>query len=468
VSLVISQLTVRVREQAEAAQRRQTVTATLFALSRDLAIAHNLEEVVDAVIRNVTQTFGREVAILLPASGSPADLPAASLSPASGPAAGQPTDGMRAGPVPSPRLPGLDRLAAHGTGTPWAGAPVDGGASRLQPQGMIPDFMREQNELAVATWAFQHDQEAGRGSETLPASAARYLPLKTARGVVGVIGVKPINPDAILTPDEHRLLEAFASLAALSIERVQLAEVARNAQVLAASEKLQTALLNSISHDLRTPLVSVTGSLSALSEEGGRLDEATRRELIDTARGEAERLNRLVGNLLDMTRIEAGAMKIDRQPSDVQAVIGSALEELNSRLGARQVQVEVPSDLPLAPLDPALMMHVLINLIDNALKYSPAPAPIEISARATAAGVELAVSDRGVGIASEELERVFDKFYRIEHPDSAGGTGLGLSICKGIIEAHGGTIHASQRPGGGTTIIISLPLYGQQPEEGHA
>jgi two-component system sensor histidine kinase KdpD len=470
VSLAISQLTVRVREQAEAALRRQAVTASLFALSRDLAVARSLNDVVDAVIRNVTQTFGREVAILLPVDGSP---------------------------------------------------------NRVAPHGVPPEFMHDENELAVATWAFQHEQEAGRASETLPAAAARYVPLKTARGVVGVIGVKPINPDAVLSPEEHRLLEAFASLAALAIERVRLAEVARNAQVIAASEKLQTALLNSISHDLRTPLVSVTGALSALADDDTRLDEATRRELIDTARGEAERLNRLVGNLLDMTRIEAGAMKVDRQPSDVQDVIGSALEQLNDRLGNRQVTVDVPQDLPLAPLDPALMTHVLINLIDNALKYSPAgtrpapfgvaaesgglspqgriltgraegpasppaalghkgiaasmaaeppridgvqksgdllpsQAPIEISARVVDSYVEIVVADRGVGIPVDALERVFDKFYRVEHPDSVGGTGLGLSICKGIIEAHGGTIRAAQRLGGGTTITISLPLHAPQ------
>ena len=332
-------------------------------------------------------------------------------------------------------------------------------ANRLrEPAAVTRISAHDENELAVATWAFQHEQEAGRGSETLPAAAARYVPLKTARGVVGVIGVKPANPDAVLTQEEHSLLEAFASLAALAIERVHLAEVARNAQVVAATEKLQTALLNSISHDLRTPLVSVTGALSTLGEDGARLDEATRRELIDTARGEAERLNRLVGNLLDMTRIEAGAMKIDRQPSDVQDVIGSALEELNSRLGARQVTVDVPEDLPLVPLDFVLMVQVLINLLDNALKYSPAGAPIDVSARAVGSRLELAVADRGIGIPADELERVFDKFYRVQHRGTTSGTGLGLSICKGIVEAHGGEIRAENREGGGTLVTLWLPL----------
>ena len=190
------------------------------------------------------------------------------------------------------------------------------------PQGNQPEFIRDQNELAVATWAFEHKQPAGRGTETLPAATGCYVPLRTARGVVGVMGIKPAEATLILSPEQRLLLEAFAGLAALAIERVHLAEAARNAQLLEATEKLQTALLNSISHDLRTPLVSVTGALSTLAEDGDSVDEAARCELIDTAYGEAKRLNRLVGNLLDMTRIEAGALRLVRQPCDVQDVIG--------------------------------------------------------------------------------------------------------------------------------------------------
>jgi two-component system sensor histidine kinase KdpD len=275
--------------------------------------------------------------------------------------------------------------------------------------------------------------------------------------VVGIIGVKFADPDTQLTTDQHRLLEAFAGLAALAIERVHLAETARNAQLLEATEKLQTALLNSISHDLRTPLVSVTGALSTLAD-GEKLDEKSRRELIEMAHEEAKRLNRLVGNLLDMTRIEAGALRLQRQPCDVQDVIGSALEEISDRLSGRDVKVDAPDDLPLVPLDAALIVHVLVNLLDNALKYSPAGSPIELRARVADSNVVIEVSDHGIGIPPDELERVFDKFYRVNHPGSIGGTGLGLSICKGIVEAHGGTIRAESRPGGGATFIVSLPL----------
>ena len=436
VSLVISQLTVRVREEAEAAQRREAVTATLFALSRDLSVAHGMDEVVHAVIHHVSDTFGREVALLLPAAGD---------------------------------------------------------ANRLEPNGPAPDFARDENELAVAAWAFGHGQAAGYGSETLPAAAARYMPLKTARGVVGIIGVRPARREVGLSSEQRRLLEAFASLAALAVERVQLADAARSAQLLEATEMLQTALLNSISHDLRTPLVSVTGALSTLADDGSELSAATRRELVETARGEAERLNRLVGNLLDMTRIEAGALQLNRQPSDVQAVIGSALEQLNDRLASREMSVDVPADLPLVSMDPALMVHVLVNVLDNALKYSPdlprrttggavtssdelvgkgagapmaAGSPIAVRARLVDNQVEIVVSDRGVGIPSGELERVFDKFYRVEHPGSVGGTGLGLSICKGIVEAHGGAIRAAPRGGGGTAIFITLPTKAESTPEG--
>jgi two-component system sensor histidine kinase KdpD len=323
--------------------------------------------------------------------------------------------------------------------------------------------MLNENESAVATWAFQHGQPAGRGTDTLPAASTRYLPLKTARGVVGVLGVRPSDPNRHLTPDQQRLLEAFVSQAALAIERAQLAEQARQAEVLKATEKLQTALLNSISHDLRTPLVSITGALSSLQEDDIELDEATRRSLVENAREEAERLNRLVGNLLDMTRIEAGALKVASEPCDVQDVIGAALEPLDDRLRSRSLTIDVPLDLPLVPMDFVMMAQVLVNLLDNALKYSPADAPIEVWTRVDGSEARIQVADRGVGIPPDDLERVFDKFYRVQHPGHVIGTGLGLSICRGIVEAHGGRIWANNREGGGTIVTITLPL--QKPDE---
>jgi len=398
VGLVISNLAVRVREQAESAERREVQTAELYALSRDLAVAVDLDGIMQAVLTHISQTFGREVVVLLPEGGT------------------------------------------------------------VKPRSLSPGFTLSENELAVATWAFQHGQPAGRGTDTLPAASVHYLPLKTARGVVGVLGVKPSDPNNRLSPDQRRLLGAFASQAALAIERAQLAEQARQAEVLQATEKLQTALLNSISHDLRTPLVSITGALSSLQVDDIELDKATRHNLVDNAREEAERLNRLVGNLLDMTRIEAGALKVAREPCDVQDVIGAALEPLDDRLRNRPLTVDIPPDLPLVPMDFVLIAQVLLNVLDNALKYSPPDAPVEVLARVEGPEAHVQVADRGVGIPPDDLSRVFDKFYRVQQPGQVSGTGLGLSICKGIVEAHGGRIWAQNREGGGTVITLALPL----------
>jgi two-component system sensor histidine kinase KdpD len=306
---------------------------------------------------------------------------------------------------------------------------------------------------------YRHGEPAGQQTDTLPAARLRYLPLKTARGVVGVLGVGgPSLSEHRMTPEERRTLEVIASQGSLAIERTQLSEAARQAEVLQATERLQTALLSSISHDLRTPLVSVTGALSGLREDAGQLDETNRANLIENAHAEAVRLNRLVGNLLDMTRLEAGALRLSREPCDVQDVIGAALSQMEETLRNRQVVLDVPEDLPLVPMDFVTIVQVLVNLLDNAEKYSSAEAPIEVRARAAGAFLEIEVSDRGLGIPKEDLTRVFDKFYRVQRPESIGGTGLGLSICKGIVEAHGGFIAAENRPGGGTTITVALPL----------
>lgn len=410
VGIVISTLTSRVREQARQAQRREAQTAASYDLSRELAAAGDLAAILQAVAAHVGQTFARQVIILLPEDET------------------------------------------------------------LRPYIPSPDFTLDEEELAVAMWAFHHGQPAGRGTETLPAADARYLPLKTAKGVVGVLGVKPAIAGDSLTQEQRRLMEAFANQIALAVERAQLAEQARQAQLLQEAEKLQAALLNSVSHDLRTPLASITGSLSSLREDNAVLDQAVRDDLIETAWEEADRLNRLVGNLLDMTRLEAGALRLKREPSDIQDLVGVALARMGERLSGRQVHIEVPPDLPLVPLDFVLLVQVLVNLLDNAVKYSPAGTPVGITARQVESEVEISVLDAGPGIPPAELERVFDKFYRIQQPDRAGGTGLGLSISKGIVEAHGGRIWARNRAGGGLVMTVTLPLTGvhyspQEPQQ---
>lgn len=414
VGLVISNLTARVREQVEMAQQRTLQTLEMYELSRDLAAIAELQQIVQTLLRHVEQSFTLASAILLP----------------------------------------------------------DGEHLRLQASS--PGLTLDENERAVADWVFRHGEPAGRDTDTLPAANLRYLPLKTPRMVVGVLGIAtPAPPLSRLTPEQRRLMEAFANQGALAIERARLAEEARQLQVLQTTEKLQSALLNSISHDLRTPLVSITGALSTLAEAGAGLDEHNRSALIDNARHEAERLNRLVGNLLDMTRLEAGVIKVVRTPSDVQDLVGAALEQLGNRLDNRPFVVNISEELPLVALDFSLVVQVLVNLLDNALKYAPPQKPIRVTARRTSnppstmpstgqSWLVLEIADSGSGIPEAELPHIFDKFYRLHHPQQTSGAGLGLSICKGIVEAHGGVITASNGVTGGAIFTVYLPLTAEE------
>lgn len=399
VGMVISYLTAQAREQAEATRQREAETAELYDLSRDLASASDLGSILALLQKHVEQTFSRTVAVLLPE------------------------------------------------------------ADRITKRIASPNLHLGDEELAVADWVYRHGEPAGRHTSTLSAAEFRYLPLKTARGVVGVLGVgKPGTSDRDLTPAQRRLMEAFANQGAQAIERAQLEEQNRQIALMQSAEKLQNALLNSISHDLRTPLVAITGALSALDEDDGSLNGASRRTLIENARDEADRLNRLVGNLLNMTRIESGAIKLRFESEDVQDAIGTALDQLGSRAASHNIQIDIPSGFPLVPMDFALIVQVLVNVLDNAVKYSPAGSDIIISAAAGDETMRLSIADCGVGVPPEDLNRIFDKFYRVQRPESVSGTGLGLSISKGIIEAHGGRIRALNREGNGTVIEIELPL----------
>ncbi len=398
VSLVISSLTAQGREQAEAALRRESQTSALYNLGRDLTSAPDLKKVAEVIISNISQAFGRDVVIFLSESG------------------------------------------------------------RIHPFASSPDYQPDENELAVAEWAFLHDQPAGRGTDTLPAASIRCLPLKTSNGSIGVLGIHPKEADGFLTPEQRQTLTAFTNQAALALERANLAEKARQTELLQVAEKLQTALLNSISHDLRTPLVSITGALTSLDEHSEMLDDENRRSLVVTAREEADRLNRLVGNLLSMTRIESGSIKLHSEPNDVQDLIGTALEQLGRRADKNQIKVDMPANFPLVPMDFALMVQVIVNLLENACKYSPEGSMIDVSASMDDTKISLKVMDHGVGIPTGDLSRVFDKFYRVQRPENVSGTGLGLSISKGIVEAHHGQVRASNREGGGTILEVELPL----------
>jgi two-component system sensor histidine kinase KdpD len=257
---------------------------------------------------------------------------------------------------------------------------------------------------------------------------------------------------------QDRLTEAFANQVALAIERIHFARQAREAEMLKATEALQTAILNAVSHDLRTPLSSITGVLSTLDDESELLSEQTRHELVGTALSEAQRLNRLVGNLLDISRIQADALHLTEELNDVQDLVGSVLVNLEQHLETRPVKTSIPDSLPLIPMDFVLISRALHNVIDNAIKYSPEGTPLEIRAALNEPWLEICVADRGPGLPPTDLQHVFDMFYRSSQTGKIQGTGLGLAISQGIVEAHGGRIWAENRPEGGLRVTLALPL----------
>ncbi len=267
-----------------------------------------------------------------------------------------------------------------------------------------------------------------------------------------------VPPYLTLSVDRIQYVFTFIGLLIVGLVISTLASKMREHLIQRQTEKLQTALLSSISHDLRTPLASITGALTSLLDNNSNLNDATRKELLETAYEESDRLNRLVGNLLDMTRMEAGALRISRKPCELRDVLGASLEQLREEIGNRNIKIDIPRDFPEVCMDFSFMMKVFLNLIDNALKYSPQDAPIDIKAALIQDKIKIEIKDQGFGIPEGDLTRIFDKFYRVERPQQITGTGLGLSICKGIVEAHNGEIVAQNNLDKGATFTITLPL----------
>ncbi len=411
VAILISSLTGQIRLQAEASRQRERHTAALYSMSRELARTRGQEQLRTIAVRHLKQIFDSEVALL---------------------------------------LPNLDGKLKAGEDSP-------------------PAFIQDEAELAVTGWVYEHGQMAGQGTDTLPGAQALYLPLVASQRTVGVLalGLNPKNH--LISPEQLHLLENFASQTALAIERDYLTEETRRSQVQIETEQLRNSLLSSVSHDLRTPLATITGAASSLLEDGKSLSQDTRRELLNAIYEEAGRLNRLVSNLLDMTRLESGAVQVKKEWQPLEEVVGTVLTRLENTTptlsASHSIQVKLPPNLPLIPLDEVLIEQVLINLLENALKYTPANSPIEISASAQPEQVTVAVSDRGLGLTPGDEKRIFDKFYRAKPANNGGsGAGLGLTICRGIVEAHGGRIWAENRPGGGAIFSFTLPLEGRPPE----
>ncbi|MDA8443038.1 MAG: sensor histidine kinase KdpD [Peptococcaceae bacterium] len=401
VGLITGRLSARLNNQVTYSRQRESRVAALYSLSRDIAAVDKLENVLESVTRKVADTLEGQVVLFLPDAT------------------------------------GKLVLRQHST-----------------PQPFVND-----SEQAVATWVFERGQRAGKTTETLSGAAALYLPLTTEQGTQGVLGFRANQNGGQLDPERIRLLEAFSALAAMAINRVKLAEQAREALTMVESERLRTALFNSLSHDLRTPLATIIGSVTGLLEDQDSIySPEARRDLLLTILQGAERMKRFVNNLLDMARLESGMLKLNKDWCDVQDIIGVATGRLTDVLAGRPMDIELESELPLVRADCVLLEQVLINLLDNAVKYSGSDSKIHISARKLDRQLELAVANHGQAIPETDLTKIFDKFYRLSSPLQVSGTGLGLAICKGIVEAHGGSIEATNNLQGGVTFSFTLPL----------
>ena len=401
VGYIIGNLVERVHAQTRLARSREQRVLALFRLAAALTRSAGSASLVESALHSVAKQFQSKVAILLP-----------------GP------DG---------------RLQAKG--------------------GDMPEGFRKE-ERGVAQWAYDHHEPAGRGTDTLTDAEALYQPLIGAKSILGVMGIRPEGVPRWAEPDQRHLLEAFANQTALALERVFLAEKNQESQRRMDREQMRNALLASVSHELVTPIGGILRASATLLD--GKADPVpeTRKELLETIHDETLQLRRLVNNLLDITRLESGGLELDKVPTSAEALLASARERLGSTLGDRQIKVEFPAGLPLVPVDAGLMERVLVNVLENAHKYSPRNEPIEVKAWATNRALTLAVADHGPGIPEGEEERIFGKLVQLPPGEGRPGVGLGLAICKGIVEAHGGWIQAGTRPSGGAQILMSLPLEG--------
>ena len=405
VAIAASALAARTRSQTEAARREARTTAELYAFSRKIAGVIELYDLLWIVVTHLARLLNAEVVILMPEK--------------------------------------------------------DPGDGKLAPRAAFPpDSEFSDADLAAARWSWDADHPTGRGTDTLPGGRWLFVPISTSRAGVGVIGVLPLKAGHELSASERRLLEAVGNQAAVAIERLTLAEDIDQARLGAERERLRSAMLTSVSHDLRTPLASIIGALSSLRSYRDRYDEQTRDELLGTALSEAERLDRFVSNLLDMTRLDAGAIAPKREAVDAGDLVSTALRRAMPLLKDKVVVPSVPPGLPPLSLDFVLAEQVLFNLLDNAAKYSPTGGRIEVEARLVGGAVEIVVRDEGPGIPAEALDRLFHKFYRADAGDrQRAGTGLGLAITKGFVEALGGTIAARNRTDrSGAEFIVRYPL----------
>ena len=397
VALVISAQTSRIRAQAARAVDRESRTQALYRLSRRLSTATRVFDAALAAAEVAEEVFGAPVTIFLPDDG---------------------------------------RISFR---------------KRTSDQLLVSTAEEE-----IAQEVFDHGRKAGKGMKVFPQAAATYVPLKGVSRIVGVMAILPGVRRETLHDDQYHLLDLFANQTALAIERTQSQNAAADARMQMETEEMRSSLLSAVSHDLRTPLASITGAASTLLSQGEKLAPGVRDELLESISEEALRLSRLVGNLLDMTRLESG-MELRRDLYPLEEIVGAALQRLEPQLAGREVTAAVPEDLPLVNVDDVLLGQVLVNLLENAVKYSPPDSAIEIAATATPTAVQLEVRDSGPGFSEGEEKRLFEKFYRGKS-EGVRGAGLGLAICRAIVMAHRGSIEALHREGGGAIFRIRLPL----------
>jgi two-component system, OmpR family, sensor histidine kinase KdpD len=405
IALVIANLVANVRSQTRVAAARERRTSLLYAMSRELAATRSFGNLARVAIKHVAESFASRATVLLPeASG---------------------------------------RLH-HLQGVELAGSLEDA-------------------DLSVAQWVFDHDQPAGLGTDTLPAAAAQYLPLTGTQRTLGVLAVQPIQRRRLLLPEQRQLLETFAGQIALAIERAQRAEEAEAARVAVETESLRNRLLASISYDLRTPLAAITEASRALNDSDLKPDSESHAQLMRTIDAKTREMTEVISNVLDLMSFEVGKVHLHCDRQSVGELVRMALGRLEGRFGERPVDVVLPAGLPSVNVDAPLITRVLVNLFENAIKHTPPGTRITVCAGLEGEMVRVVIDDTGPGLPPGEPERLFAKFERGRDEVDVAGAGLGLAICRAIVNAHGGHITATQRPGGGARFAFTLPTKAPVP-----
>jgi two-component system sensor histidine kinase KdpD len=399
ITLTISGLMVRIRFQTETIRVRETRTAALFTLSCKLAACQEINSLLQIAVEHISRIMDCRVILLMP----------------------------------------------------------DQKNMLIIRAGQESGFVLNPAEQKAAELVYSSGNIAGRETKIFSEIEGLYLPLMVSGSPVGVLGVQPRHPDSLASEQQH-FLQSLANQIGASIENARLAEETQKSRLQVETEQLRSTLLSSVSHDLRTPLAVITGSASGLLEPGNRLSSKARQELIQDIFDESELLNRLLSNLLEMTKLSTDKIRLKKEIQPLEEILGASLFRLEKKLGDRPVKTNIPKDLPMIPLDSILMEQVFINLIENALKYTPANSPIEISASLKEDFLQTQISDHGPGLEKDEEDHIFEKFYRGLKTGTQGGVGLGLAICKSIVEAHGGKVWAENHPKEGASFYFTLPI----------